>query len=694
MILPRFAARAIGGGAGVTRVKVAGMILVIAVVTSLLVSCGARPGGGLAAASPVSLPGQRDDFCNLLSVKNVPRTATDRGCSLFADQGSWIGYALPENEATHYAGGFIGPFRMTGRGWISSCVARPELRIDGRSYDFARNIQASRYLPGKLVQEFRDEQVGCQTELCFHTPYTAVIRTTFRNLSDRPLSFTLGWEGSVYPDAKGRMQAEGLTLRIPGEDGLSWLAVRFATADAVRICGRDSLGATEKNDYTLPPGAVYQSVVTESFGFEPAALAGELAEAASLDAEAVFRANAARWNGYLSSLFRGESKFLQDADSRRVLVKALMTLLANWRSPAGDLLHAGCYPSYNGFYGFWSWDSWKHASATALFHPELAKNEVRALFDYQAPDGMIPDFVSYHKKGINWRDTKPPLAAWAVMNIYEATADREFVAEMFDKLYAYHQWWYTHRDHDGNGICEYGSADGTLVAAAWESGMDNGVRFDETEMLRNEPDNAWSMNQENICLNSFLYAEKGYLARMAAMIGKPELADRLNREAEVIRAYVQNKMFDPETGFFYDVRLGTGEWVKVKGAEGWLPLWAGIATPAQARQVVDNMLDPEKFNTPVPLGTLDVSHPKLRPVRGYWRGPVWIDQLYFGVTGLRRYGYEAEADRFIEQYLRHAQGLLTDGPIHENYNPLTGEALNCPNFGWSSAMTIRLLLNL
>lgn len=105
------------------------------------------------------------------------------------------------------------------------------------------------------------------------------------------------------------------------------------------------------------------------------------------------------------------------------------------------------------------------------------------------------------------------------------------------------------------------------------------------------------------------------------------------------------------------------------------------------------MLDPQKFNTCIPLGTLDVSHLRLRPTCGYWRGPAWIDQVYFGVTCLRRYGYDREANRLVEKYLHNAQGLLTDGPIHENYNPLTGESLNCPNFGWSSAMTLKMILN-
>ena len=47
------------------------------------------------------------------------------------------------------------------------------------------------------------------------------------------------------------------------------------------------------------------------------------------------------------------------------------------------------------------------------------------------------------------------------------------------KLKQYHNWWYRDRDHDQDGICEYGSTDGSLIAAMWESGMDNAVRFDD-----------------------------------------------------------------------------------------------------------------------------------------------------------------------------------------------------------------------
>lgn len=68
-------------------------------------------------------------------------------------------------------------------------------------------------------------------------------------------------------------------------------------------------------------------------------------------------------------------------------------------------------------------------------------------------------------------------------------------------------------------------------------------------------------------------------------------------------------------------------------------------------------------------------------------------QVYFGITGLKRYGYDKEADLLPRKFTAHAQGLMTDGSIHKNYNPLTGEVLNSPDFGWSSALILWLLLN-
>ena len=665
--------------------------------TQLLTLCGALLCALSACQTPENRPqtpllSQQSDFVNLIRLKNVPETARYYDASAFSDLGAWAGYALPVNESNEHQGAFIGPMNMRGRGWIAQSMANPVVHVDGKAYDLKRNIQTAKYLPGKLIQEFNDEQLHIVTELCFVNNRSAVVRTRIQNRSDKALQLSLDWNGGTFAET-AKLSLDNRCVSAVRLSDQTFTATDFPQAADVKLVKKDSLYVTEVKNHTLAPAATYQTYYTQTLGYSEDEVKREHQALKGLDVDACFAQNEARWNQQLASLLnQTDNKYTRDNKYRKVIVKAMMTLNSNWRSAAGDLLHAGSYPSYNGFFGFWSWDSWKIASANALYNPEMAKDEMRTLFDYQAENGMVPDYVSYYKQRNNWRDSKPPVAAWGAMNVYKASGDKAFLAEMFDKLSRFHRWWYTDRDHNHNGVCEYGSTDGTLIAAAWESGMDNGVRFDHTKMLKNG-EHAWSMDQENICLNSFLYAEKKILAEMATILDKPEVAQQFTQEAEALKTFVQTKMFDPETGFFYDTHIDTGEHIKVMGAECWLPLWAGIATPEQARQVMEKMMDPNKFNSTLPLGTLDVSHPRLRPTRGYWRGPVWVDQVYFGIQGLRNYGFDREADQLLEKFIDNAQGLTTDGPIHENYNPLTGETLNCPNFGWSSACIIKMLLN-
>ena len=101
---------------------------------------------------------------------------------------------------------------------------------------------------------------------------------------------------------------------------------------------------------------------------------------------------------------------------------------------------------------------------------------------------------------------------------------------------------------------------------------------------------------------------------------------------------------------------------------------------------------PEKFFTTVPFQTMSADHEKFNPLKGYWRGPNWLDQAYFGVKGLRNYGFNEEADQATTQIIKGAKGVLGKGAsIRENYHPLTGEGLNAQNFSWSAAHLIMLL---
>ena len=160
----------------------------------------------------------------------------------------------------------------------------------------------------------------------------------------------------------------------------------------------------------------------------------------------------------------------------KIAVKAIETLNANWRSKAGAITSAMVSPSVTArwFNGAWAWDSWKHAVAMAHFNPIVATANINALFDYQIKaddplrpqdEGMIVDAIFYNQDsdrqgdGGNWneRNTKPPLAAWAVWEVFQQTQDLAWLKTLYPKLTAYHAWWYRNRDHNHNGLIEYGA---------------------------------------------------------------------------------------------------------------------------------------------------------------------------------------------------------------------------------------------
>ncbi len=372
-----------------------------------------------------------------------------------------------------------------------------------------------------------------------------------------------------------------------------------------------------------------------------------------------------------------------------------MTLQNNWRSASGELKYGGLFPSYHyyWFHGFWAWDSWKHAYALAEFYPELAKDQVFAMYEFMDDDVFIADCI-YRDTLIenhNYRNTKPPLSAWAVWNIYKNDADIDFLEKIYPLLLKQHYWWYKFRDHDQDGICEYGSTDGSLVAAKWESGMDNAVRFDKSTILYNTTD-AYSLNQESADLNSYLYKEKLILAEMSGVLGKDDKKDRFLEDASELKESINTQFFDNESGWYYDTSLDGKLFIKNMGCEGWIPLWSGVATAENADHVRNNILDTLKFNKRIPLQTLAADEPGFKPDRGYWRGPVWLDQAYFGITGLRNYGYDGDADMLTKKILTNSDGLLTPGPsIRENYNPITGEGMEAHNFSWSAAHYLLLI---
>ena len=604
--------------------------------------------------------GQRYDYPDIFDICYTPDTL-HRCTGWFTDAGAWFGFTAPEREA--WVDGFCGPFSldMNRREWLAkAAVTVAPDNVAGAS----RDTDSVCYYPGELRLSSGYVKGKVEQRLNFIDSNSALLSIS------NSTGMGLIYRGDSWaPEMDITRQGNTIVASHPSGE---LVALTFMPDAELKVEGGNYLASV--------PARSTDYVVISLFDGNDAFMAGlGNIDRILADPESSLSANAARWEGYLTNTLRDD----MPDDYDRIAVKAITTLVSNHRVARGGLLHDGIIPSHavGYFVGLWAWDSWRFSAGAASFDPELAKNNIRAMFDYQLPDGMVIDCIYTDPAENNARDSKPPLVCWAVDKIWEATADKAFLAEMYPQLMAYYKWWFEKRDHDGNGICEYGSCDGTLEAAAWESGMDNAIRFDDAVMVKNG-DDAWSMDQESVDLNAYIANECKYLKKFAEILG--EEFDAPDHTAELADYF-----YDPDRNFFFDRHLGDRKFVGDPGCEAYTMLWTGLARPEQVDSMMKQLLDEKKFSTYIPFPTVAADNPKYNP-RGYWRGPIWLDQTYFAISGLRNYGHADLADEYTRQVFDRLEGLKEGAPIHENYDTHTGKRLKAPHFSWAASHLIML----
>lgn len=741
------------------------------------------------------------------------------------DSGAWHGFLLPE-EKQDYAS-FTGPMVIAQEYGLFIARKLEQLAITDthslRAYHFADAKTNNYAMPGALVQSYEFDDLKVALSLHFVSERSALVKTQIINKANESKQLTLTWQGQLL-DSWQKQKAVKAQFK-------QWQVKLQATANQVtfsfpqvrstwHMMTSDSSAyhiqrSVQSNNHVNAEQSQYHSEakvnlsgqseleIFTSHSYvhnknELAQVAKQLTDIFAAPNQYISTSQK-RWQGYIDKGLKGEKLGKQ----QHIAIKAIETLNGNWRSPAGAIKHNMVSPSVTArwFNGAWAWDTWKHAYAMASFNPEIAKDNIRAMFDYQvlADDslrpqdaGMVVDAIFYNKDsaragdGGNWneRNTKPPLASWAVWQVYQETGELAFIEEMYPKLVAYHLWWYRARDHNGNGLVEYGATKHRLHnngqeqitfsvsysqqpkldlqackqgkpwhyqcagmatyqqvldlggyleldiaaqhAAGWESGMDNAARFGfiSDEQLQAYADAnyqgninkaradwqvnffankdvkgqllGYSINQESVELNSYLAQEKRLLAKMARVLDKAEQAQAFTEQAKVLTKQINQCFFDEKSGFYYDRKIFdnqesssaycSGELLtnRGRGPEGWSPLFAAIAETKQAERVMQVMMSEKEFNTLVPLGTASLTNPAYDGDI-YWRGRVWLDQVYFGLVALKNYGYHAQAEQLVKKLHNNAQGLAERSSIRENYHPETGAEQGATNFSWSAA---------
>jgi alpha,alpha-trehalase len=215
-----------------------------------------------------------------------------------------------------------------------------------------------------------------------------------------------------------------------------------------------------------------------------------------------------------------------------------------------------------------------------------------------------------------------------------------------------------------------------------ESGFDPSGRFG--------PFNVDIIHYNPVCLNSLLYVMEMQTSEILSLL-RHDADVAVWRERALHRAeQINHLMWKAQDRLYYDYDFVHRRTRPYPFLTTFYPLWAGIATPVQAAQVVANL---PKFER---RGGLQTSQFRSGD---QWDAPFgWAPLQWIAVQGLRRYGYRSDADRISEKFLSLvAREFAKYGTLEEKYDVVRGRVsvsgrlrygyrTNEAGFGWTNAV--------
>ncbi len=368
-------------------------------------------------------------------------------------------------------------------------------------------------------------------------------------------------------------------------------------------------------------------------------------------------------------------------------------------------------PAWGGYVLF-DWDTFFAALMAGLEDPALAAANLRAIAAEVTPDGFVPNFGAARQTSLD--RSQPPVGAYCLLRAYRASRlrpgtpgqdsageadfalNRPLLGELFPKLLTWHRWWLPHRDGNGDGLLEWGSdpkpySTGwevhTLRAAMFESGLDNSPMYDETEF--NPAAN--TMELADVGLNALYALDAWALSEIARELGLAGQAEQLAAEYRQVGDLINRQLWNEEAGI-YQNRHWDGRFSEHLSPTLFYPLLAGIVPAERARRMVSEHLTNEaEFWGPFVIPSIARSDPGYhqnervragvaQPMSDYWRGRIWGPMNFLVSAGLRRAGFEREADAFARRSLAlFLQEWQAESHVHENYHDITGEGDDVPS---------------
>lgn len=369
-------------------------------------------------------------------------------------------------------------------------------------------------------------------------------------------------------------------------------------------------------------------------------------------------------------------------------------------------------PTKFGYWGCYVWDTAFHiVGQTFLKDKEIAKDSARALLSMQYPNGFIPvnsgaenrevisrdgptyylsprDFYSYDELAhpyysrLEFRHPTPhlwgvpqsraeievaeksqtPILAMSLWELYQATGDKAFLAEVYPRLAKYDDWMWRRRN-TGDGLLVWYHAD-----EAWD---------DATRMF--------PLPTKSVDGSSTVYLQRKVLADMAVLLGRDEDAAKFGKRAALTADSINAKMWNDRDGFYHDLSFDDLKKPQ-KSLAGFLPLMAGIVSPARQQTLRKHLKDPNEFWTPYPVPSLSKDDPDFGASRWGWNGPAWVPTNWFVMDGFARSGDVETANEIFGKTVEMMSKPTGYPTASEQYNSETGVPFGVADYSWCGVL--------
>ena len=379
------------------------------------------------------------------------------------------------------------------------------------------------------------------------------------------------------------------------------------------------------------------------------------------------------------------------SERERVLAETERVLRQNWIvGERGETRFSYTEPSPGRYPWQWYWDSCFAAIAWRRFEPARARAELESLLAAQRPDGFVGHTIFWRsqvsllrslfynvasRSAAQTESIQPPLLAWAWRIAVGDPAEEPRIARQVD-------WLLRNRDLEGDGLL--------WIVQPDESGLDASPKFEEV----------WGWRADGRIGFPLLVRRNrrfGWDARRIRDAGGPVLCETLVNTLWSLSLQalgrpsatpaLVDRLWDERRGLFLDE-------AQPGGLRPQTLTWASLAPLALPdlpeeigrRLVEEHLLNEGEFLTPVAPPSVAVGERGYEPgggrgpIRRYWRGPTWINSAWLVWLGLRRLGYEAEAERLSGGVI----GAVAREGLREYYDPRNGKGMGARDFTWSA----------